>query len=296
MPALRIGKNPRCLITTTPRSIEFLKDLLARKDDSVAVTRGSTWENAKNLSATALAELRARYEGTRLGQQELEGILLEDIQGALWNHSLLDSTRVQSAPHLAQIVVGVDPAVSSGEKADYTGIVVVGRSYDGHFYVLEDATMKGTPSQCMAKAVNCYHRWRADLVVGEVNNGGDYIESVLKAVDSSVAYKSVRATRGKQVRAQPISALWEQGRGHIVGVLPKLEDQLCVYTPDAKESPDNLDAMVWGATELNVGGASAMAWLAAISSICAGCDWPNPRTATLCLSCGGALEVESLLT
>lgn len=291
MPALRIGRNPRVLITTTPRPITFLKDLLDRTDGSVTITRGSTWENADNLSATALAELRARYEGTRIGQQELEGILLDDIQGALWNHDLLDETRVAKPPNLSRVVVGVDPAVTSGEKADYTGIVVAGRCGDGHLYILEDCTTKGTPNQCMAKAINAYHRWHADRIVGEVNNGGDYIETVLRAIDPSVAYKSVRATRGKRVRAEPISALWEQGRGHIVGVLAKLEDQMCVFTPDVKESPDNLDAMVWAATELNVG-ASAMAYLAAISKICSSCDMPNSRLSMICRSCGAGLESE----
>lgn len=291
MPALRIGQKPRVLITTTPRPIPFIKGLLDRKDGSVVITRGSTWENAENLSATALAELRARYDGTRIGRQELEGEVLEEIQGALWNHEILDATRVTKPPNLARIVVGVDPAVTSGEKADYTGIVVVGRSHDGHMYVLEDATLKGTPNQCMAKAVACYHRWHADRIVGEVNNGGDYIEGVLRAVDPTVAYRTVRATRGKKVRADPISALWEQGRGHIVNVLPKLEDQMCLFTPDSKESPDNLDAMVWAATELNVG-ASAMFYLSAISKVCPQCDMPNPKTAMSCRACGAALEEE----
>jgi phage terminase large subunit-like protein len=290
LPALRIGKKPRVLITTTPRPIKFLRDLMARDDGSVFVTRGSTWDNAANLSEVALAELRSRYEGTRIGLQELEGELLEDVQGALWNHDLLDETRVskEDMPPLARVVVGVDPAVTSGEKSDYTGIVVAGRSHDGHLYILEDLTMKGTPHHCMAKAINAYHRWHADRIVGEVNNGGDYIESVLRSVDSNVAYKTVRATRGKIVRAEPISALWEQRRGHIVGYLPKLEDQMCVYTADTKESPDNLDSMVWCCTELNMG-ASAAIWLSAISDICDKCEYANRKGATVCVKCGESL-------
>jgi phage terminase large subunit-like protein len=292
MPALRIGLNPRVLITTTPRCIDFLRKLLARTDGSVAITRGATWENADNLSISALAELRARYDGTRLGKQELEGEIVEEVEGALWSHAILDSTRVDKHPHLARIVVGVDPAVTSGDRSDDTGIVVVGRSHDGHLYVLEDATTKGTPNNCMAKAIGCYHRWHADRIVGEVNNGGDYIESVIRAIDPSVAYKSVRATRGKHVRAQPISALWEQGRGHIVKVLATLEDQMCLYTDDTKESPDNLDAMIWGATDLNVG-SSAMNYLASISRICGCCDWPNPKTFTTCSKCGEKLDMDN---
>jgi phage terminase large subunit-like protein len=244
LPALRIGKNPRVLITTTPRPIQFLKELIAREDGSVYVTKGSTWENAENLSESALTELRVRYEDTRIGRQELEGELLDDIEGALWNHQTLEDTRIQKSelPQLSRIVVGVDPAVTSGDKSDFTGIIVAGRCHDGHLYILDDLTMKGTPHQCMAKAIGAYHKWHADRIVGEVNNGGDYIESVLRSIDSNVAYKTVRATRGKLVRAEPISALWEQGRGHIVGYLPKLEDQMATYTADAKKSPDELDA------------------------------------------------------
>lgn len=288
LPALRIGENPRVLITTTPRPIKFLRELLARDDGSVAVVRGKTWDNAANLSKSALAELRARFEGTRTGRQELEGELLEDIEGALWSRDMLDETRVLTAPELARIVVGVDPAVTSGEKSDYTGIVVAGRSHDGHLYILEDVTMKGTPASCMAKAVNAYHRWKADRIVAEVNNGGDYLEGVLRTVSENVAYTKVRATRGKLTRAEPISALWEQGRGHIVGCLPTLEDQMCSYTQDSKESPDNLDAAIWCATELQVG-SSAMVYLSAISRMCDSCDMPNMRKATVCRGCGSVL-------
>lgn len=289
MPALRIGKNPRVLITTTPRPIEFLKELIAREDGSVHVTRGRTLDNEANLSERAVKELYARYGNTRAGRQELEGELLADLEGALWNRTLLDDSRVEEAPSMSRIVIGVDPAVTSGDKSDYTGIVVAGRGHDGHLYVLEDATMKGTPNQCMSQVSKLFHDWQADRVVGEVNNGGDYIGTALSAVDASVAYSKVRATRGKVVRAEPISALWEQGRGHVVGCLAKLEDQMCSFTTDTKKSPDNLDAMVWAATELNVG-ASAMIYLSAISNVCGKCDMPNKRASPLCRGCGAALS------
>lgn len=288
MPALRIGKNPRALLTTTPRPVKIIKDLLGRTDGSVTVVRGKTWDNAANLSRTALAELRLRYEGTRLGRQELEGELLEDVEGALWNRDLLDETRVDKAPQMVRVVVGVDPAVTSGEKADHTGILVVGRSKDSHLYVLEDATTKGTPHNAMSRAVDAYHRWHADRIVGEVNNGGDYIEGVLRTIDPNVAYRSVRATRGKLVRAEPISALWEQRRGHIVGSLPTLEDQMCSFTPDTTESPDNLDAMVWACHELNVG-ASSLVYLSAISKMCISCEMPNRKRDSVCRGCGADL-------
>lgn len=288
IPALRIGENPRVVITTTPRPISFLRELVARDDGSVTVVRGSTWDNAANLSKVALAGLRARYEGTRTGKQELEGILLDDVEGALWSRDMIDETRVMHAPSLARIVVAVDPAVTSGEKSDYTGIIVAGRSHHGHLYILEDLTFKGSPHACMAKAVSAYHKWHADRIVAEVNNGGDYLEGVLRTVDESVPYSKVRATRGKLTRAEPIAALWEQGRGHIVGCLPDLEDQMASFTSDSKESPDNLDAAIWAATELQMG-ASAMAYLTAISTMCNNCDIPNYKRAVVCCGCGATL-------
>jgi phage terminase large subunit-like protein len=290
MPALRIGKKPRVVITTTPRPIPFLRKLMARDDGSVHVTQGPTWANAANLSETALAELRARYENTRAGLQELEGVLLEDVEGALWSRSMVEDSRViGSPPQLVRIVVGVDPAVTSGEKSDNTGIVVAGRTADGHLYILEDATMKGTPDQCMRKVVDVYKRWHADRVIGEVNNGGDYIGNVLRSVDPMVAYATVHATRGKVVRAEPISALWEQARGHVVGIMPNLEDQMCSYTSDTKDSPDNFDAMIWACHELNVG-VSALVYLNAISTMCTVCEMLNSKKSTVCRGCGAVLE------
>lgn len=295
MPALRIGENPRVVITTTPRPIKFLRDLLARDDGSVAVVSGSTWDNAANLSKTALTELKARYEGTRTGRQELEGELLVDVAGALWSRDQIDATRVGRPPAMSRIVVAIDPAVTSGEKADLSGIIVAGRGLDGHLYVLEDLTMKGTPRACMVKVVSAYHRHQADRIVAEVNSGGDYLENVLRAVDDNVPYSTVRATRGKATRAEPVSALWEQGRAHIVGCLPELEDQMVsCMPPDAdgknrktKDPDDRLDAMVWAATELQIG-ASAMIYLSAISRICDACDMPSPKMAPACRSCGVA--------
>lgn len=290
MPALRIGEHPRVFITTTPRPVKVIKDLVARDDGSVVVVRGSTWDNAKNLSKTALDSLRARYEGTRMGRQELEAEILEDVAGALWSRDLLEQTRVDAAPHLVRIVVGVDPAVTSGEKSDYTGIVVAGKSADGDLYILEDLSLKASPHACMRRAVDAYRRWQADRIVGEVNNGGDYLESLLRTVDPNVAYKTVRATRGKTVRAEPVASLWEQGRGHLVGVLPELEDQMCSFTIDGKtgEHDDRVDSLVWSALELQVG-ASAMVYLSAISRVCPSCDMPNRKSDAACRGCGGEL-------
>uniref|UniRef100_UPI003F498593 terminase large subunit domain-containing protein n=1 Tax=Pseudonocardia sp. CA-138482 TaxID=3240023 RepID=UPI003F498593 len=289
MPALRIGRYPRVFVTTTPRPVPMVRRLVDREDGTVIQVRGRTSDNAANLSARQLAELELRYAGTRIGRQELDGELLEDIEGALWTRTLLDRTRVAEAPALARVVVGVDPSVTSGENSDKTGIHVAGKGHDGDLYLLADYTLRATPHAAMSKAVHAFHVHRADRVIGEVNNGGDFIASVIRAVDEHIPYKSVTATRGKKVRAEPISALFEQGRAHVVGALPELEDQLCSWTPDSSESPDSLDAMVWAATELMTG-ASAMAYLSAITTICPACALPNPLGTGLCRSCGAELK------
>jgi phage terminase large subunit-like protein len=264
-PALRIGDRPRVFITTTPRPVPLLRELLARDDGSVLTVRGSTWDNEANLSKTALEEMRIRHQGTRLGRQELLGELIEDVEGALWTRELLEETRVAEPPEqLTRAVVGVDPAVTSGEHADSTGVVVAGLGRDGHLYVLADDTLKASPRTAMAKVVTAYHRWSADRIIGEVNNGGDYIEQVLRTVDEHAAYGQVRASRGKRVRAEPVAALFEQRRAHIVGAMVELEDELCSWVPDAPASPDRLDAMVWALTELTEG-ASALAYLNALA-------------------------------
>jgi phage terminase large subunit-like protein len=296
MPALRIGESPRLVITTTPRPIPFLRGLVARDDGSVVVIKGSTWDNAANLSKTALAELRTRYEGTRTGRQELLGELLSEVAGAFWSLKMIEDTRVKEAPTMARIVVAMDPATTSGEKSDQTGIIVAGRGMDGHLYVLQDLSMKGSPHACMAAVVKAYHNWQADCIVAETNNGGDYLENVLRQVDANVAYRTVRATRGKAVRAEPVSALWEQGRAHIVGCLPELEDQMAACTPPdangkdrkSKDPDDRVDALVYAATELQIG-ASAMLYLAAISKMCPKCDKPNVKRAMACKGCGTSL-------
>lgn len=233
------------------------------KQESTVITRGSTFDNKNNLSPEALAELEFKYAGTRLGQQELYGAILSDNPGALWTRTLLEATRVEVKPeNFTRIVVGVDPAVTSGENSDNTGIVVAGSTADGQYYVLEDATMKASPQVWASKAVALYHKWQADKIIAEVNNGGDLVVELLRQVNQNIPVKKVTATRGKQLRAEPIAALFEQGRAHLVGsflgveVRPGvfdtgLEDQLCDWTPESKESPDRMDAMVWALTELS---------------------------------------------
>ncbi len=249
---LRLGKNPQCIVTTTPRPTKLIKELINRKD--VIVQRGSTFDNKENLAPTFLKAIENKYKGTRLGRQELYAEILDDNPGALWSRDLIEETRISSYPNLSRIVVAIDPATTSNEESDETGIIVAGIAQINeimHGYVLEDVSMKGTPDQWAKKAVQMYTHWNADRIIGEANNGGDMIEALIRTVDSNVSYKKVHASRGKQTRAEPISALYEQKRVHHVGMFPELEDQLCEWDPlISKDSPDRLDANVWAFTEL----------------------------------------------
>lgn len=255
---LRLGDHPRQIITTTPRPLPLLKKLV--NDPSCYVTRGRTLDNADNLAQSAVDQMYERYKGTRLGRQELEGEILEDIPGALWNRTTIDESRLLEAPYdLERILVAVDPAASSNEKSDENGIVVVGmsRDNDGYArgYVLDDSSLRGTPEEWARKAVSLYRKYSADKIIAEKNNGGEMVESVIRSVDRSVPVKLVHASRGKHVRAEPISALYEQGRVHHCGRFDELEDQMCMFSIDNIRdantgSPDRVDALVWGLTEL----------------------------------------------
>jgi phage terminase large subunit-like protein len=289
-PALRIGERPRVVATTTPKPIKLLRDWVTRTDGSVHVTRGSTFDNAKNLSETALAELKARYEGTRTGRQELYGELLEQAEGALWQRYWIEDTRVtpDKVPPLYRIVVAIDPAVTSGEDSDETGIVTAGVSSDGHFYVLSDDTIRATPNEWGKRAIEAFRKHKADRIVAETNNGGDMVIMVLQQVDRNAPVTKVHATRGKRVRAEPISALYEQYRVHHVGAFPQLEDQMVMWTPESTESPDRLDALVWALTELKDGSVS-LAGLQNLATICGACQMPNKKTNKICEYCNASL-------
>lgn len=284
--ALRLGDHPQTIITTTPRPTPAIKSLASRED--VVVVRGSTFDNAANLSQSALDEMRARYEGTRLGRQELYGEIIDDVEGALWTREMIEQGRVTEAPTLTRIVVAIDPAVTSGESSDMTGIAVCGISPDGHYYNLADLATRATPQSWARAAVNAYHEWGADRIIGETNNGGDMIELLLRQVDPTVPFKKVTATRGKLVRAEPVAALSEQHRLHMVGTFPELEDQLTNWTPDSSTSPDRMDAMVWAIHEL-MSGQSAMMGLAALAKFCPSCRMPVPPSAKVCFSCRATL-------
>jgi len=247
---LRIGDDPRVVATTTPRPTRLIRSLVERED--VIVTRGSTYENQMNLATTFLEEVKARYEGTRLGRQELYAEILDDVEGALWTREMIEQSRVNNLPDLTRIVIGVDPAITSREDSAETGIVAVGVDANGTGYVLDDRSLKGSPVEWANAAIALYHRSSADRIVVEANQGGDMVRHTLQTVESQIPIKTVHATRGKRTRAEPISALYEQGKVKHVGAFPVLEDQMCSWTPES-DSPDRLDALVWGLTELMIG-------------------------------------------
>lgn len=244
MLGLRLGDDPRAIATTTPRPTRLIKGLVA--DPHTIVTRGTTYENRDNLAPAFLDAIVKKYEGTRLGRQELNAEILDDNPGALWNRETIENLRVHEHPPLLRIVVGVDPAVSATAASNETGIIVAGIAANGHCYVLGDHSLQGTPLEWATAVKRSYDAHRADRVIGEVNNGGDLVEVNLRTVDRRISYQSVRASRGKQTRAEPISALYEKGEIHHVGAFPILEDQLCDWAPDSgQKSPDRMDALVW---------------------------------------------------
>jgi phage terminase large subunit-like protein len=219
--------------------------------ESVRLTRGKTYDNAANLPPLLLDQLRRRYEGTRIGRQELEGELLEDVEGALWTYDIATRNRQNRPDSFDRIVVAVDPASTAKESSNETGIMVAGRVGD-HAFVLEDLSVRASPLEWAGKVVDAYHRWKADAIVVETNQGGDMIATTLRTVDPSVRIKEVHATRGKVLRAEPVVALYEQTRVAHCGVFRELEDQMCSWIP-TQESPDRLDALVWALTDLMLG-------------------------------------------
>jgi len=249
---LRLGEVPRTFVTTTPKPTKTVRALFdrARRGAGVMLVGGSTFDNAANLSAAALTELREQYEGTRLGRQELYGELLLDTPGALWTQDMIEAARIAVAPPLRRVVVAIDPAVTSGEESDSTGIVAAGIGFDGNIYVLHDRTCRLSPEGWARRAVELYDEVAGDRIVAEVNNGGDLVEAVLRTVDQRVPYTKVTASRGKRMRAEPIAALYEQGKVHHVGAFDELEDQMTTWTPEAAGSPDRLDALVWAVSHL----------------------------------------------
>jgi len=247
---LRIGNQPQAVVTTTPKPIKVIKELIA--DERTAVTRGHTLENKDNLAPDFLRYILRKYEGTRLGRQELAGEVLDDNPDALWERAKIDELRVSKHPELKRIVVAIDPQGTDDESSSSTGIVVAGVAQVAdrqEAFVLADLTLSGSPEKWATEAVTGYYKFKADRIVAEVNFGGDMVEAIIRIVDKNIPFKKVHASRGKAVRAEPISALYEQGRVHHVGFFADLEDQLCEWVPGDK-SPDRLDALVWAITDL----------------------------------------------
>jgi len=282
---LRLGTQPQTVVTTTPKPKALIKQLTNRRDGSVVITRGSTFDNKDNLAPAALAELLARYDGTRLGRQELYGELVEDVDGALWTVSLIEQHRVNVLPaNIVRRVVAVDPAVTANDTSDETGIIVACRDMIGNGYVEHDYSMRGRPDAWARRVVDAYDEHQADAIVIEVNQGGDLVAQTLRTIRPQLAIREVRASKGKKLRAEPISAMYEQGRIHHVGSLAILEDQMCSWTPDDPKSPDRLDALVWAMTDLMDGG-GADAYLRALANMCS-CGYPNRLNAEVCQKCG----------
>ncbi len=256
--ALRLGSHPQQVITTTPRNVGVLKAIL--RNASTVVTHAPTDANRAYLAESFLTEVEARYAGTRLGRQELEGVLLEDVEGALWTTGMLEGCRVEDTPRLDRIVVAVDPAVTGGAASDECGIVVAGVVAEGppqdwRAYVLQDATVRGGPTDWARAAIAAMQRHGAERLVAEVNQGGDLVESVIRQVDPLVPFRALRAGRGKGLRAEPVAALYEQGRVRHLRGLGALEDQMCRMTVQGfqgRGSPDRVDALVWAIHELMI--------------------------------------------
>ncbi len=256
MLGLRLGRKPQAIITTTPRPTKVVKALA--KDPHTHLTRGTTYDNKDNLAQAFYERIIAKYEGTRLGRQELMAEILEDIPGALWKIAQLDAARIEQAPVMQRVAVAVDPAVTANPDSDETGIIGGGVDGQGRGYVLGDASGVYTPSQWAQKVIAMYDTLSADCVMVEVNNGGDLVAANLRAHGFSGRIAEVRASRGKMTRAEPVSALYEQGKIHHVGVFSGLESQMTTWDATSEESPDRVDALVWLFTGLMLGNLSGV--------------------------------------
>jgi len=270
---LRLGEDPRVIVTTTPRPTRIIRDLI--KDPLTMVTRGSTKENAANLAIPFLAELVKKYEGTTLGRQELHAEILDEMPGALWTRATIGAAQTNRRVEYVRIITAIDPAVTAKEGSNETGIIVAALGSDGDYYVLDDRSMLASPDAWMRAAIDAHDEHKGDRVIAEVNQGGDLVETLLRTIRKDVPFDTVHASRGKRTRAEPVAALYEQGRVHHVRPLPDLEDQLVNWEPgiDA-DSPDRLDALVWAITYLS-NGAPAGNLVFDSSALYQGAQW-NP--------------------
>ena len=261
MLGLRLGDS-KCLVSTTPKPVKLIRELVKREGQDTFVTRGKTRDNFNNLSKTFLNQIITKYEGTRLGRQELDGEILEEIEGALWNRDILEKCRIKNnekhkVPELKKIVVAIDPTVAIGENATETGIIVAGLGVDNEGYILSDRTLQASPDGWAKASILAYNAYDANKIVAERNNGGEMVRLTIQSqtdkrgrnVGRNIKIKLVWASRGKMTRAEPVSALYEQNRVHHIGIFDQLEDELCTYDGEG-ESPNRLDALVWAITDL----------------------------------------------
>jgi predicted phage terminase large subunit-like protein len=253
MLGLRMGRDPRCVITTTPKPKQIIRDLSDRAADptDVVLTRGTTYENLANLAPSFERQILKQYEGTSLGEQELNALILSEFPDAYWTRRSIDAHRVKTAPQFERIVVGIDPAATTKPNSDYTGIVAAGRGTDGEFYVLHGDAYKLSPKAWAEKTLSIYDRFGAGRIVAEVNQGGDMIAETIRHIRPDAPITSIHASTGKAVRAEPMAALYEQGRVHHVGTFPRLEDQMCAF-PVGTEHEDIVDALVYALSDLQV--------------------------------------------
>lgn len=297
LPALRDQRvNPQVVVTTTPKPVTLLRQIMEDDQDkgSTIITRGSTFDNIDNLAPRFITEMRSRYEGTRRGRQELYGELLTDVEGALVTQDMIDGPRLRELPnmHMARIVVAVDPATTSGENSDETGIIVCAKGIDGRGYILADLSCKAATPDAWARIVaKAYDQYKADRVVAEKNQGGDMVENIVRSVHPNIAYKGVHAKVGKKIRAEPVAALYEQGKISHVGYFAELEEQWTTWVPDLsshQKSPDRVDALVHGITELGLIGLPGVhltEWFSIEHPSCQKCSQPSPRGTLVCPKC-----------
>lgn len=293
LPALRLGAKPQHIITTTPKPIPLIKNLVRKESLDKIVVRGSTFDNSANLPESLISTLKERFDGTRYGQQELYGELLDETEGALFHQKTIDLYRYGSElppPTPFKKVLAIDPAVTWNENSSETGIVVAGMTIDGHFWVLEDGTLKGPPIAWATKAVELYKKHNCTVIVVETNNGGDLILDAIRQVDQSVNIKKTTASNSKESRFGPLSIMYEKGLVHHVGQFYELEEQMTSWVPEiSRRSPDRLDALAWAIEELQ-GGSSGLRYLYTMGVICQVCNHPNVKSDSRCSKCNNLLN------
>jgi phage terminase large subunit-like protein len=290
---LRLGKKPQCIITTTPKPSPLIKSLLNKDNPEKIVVRGSTFDNEANLPKSFISILKERFDGTRQGKQELYGELLDETEGALFHQRTIDLYRYGSElppPTPFKKVLAIDPAVTWNENSAETGIIVAGITIDGHYWVIEDGTLKGPPIAWATKAVELYKKHNCTVIVVETNNGGDLILDAIRQVDQSVNIKKTTASTSKESRFSPLSIMYENGLVHHVGQFYELEEQMTSWVPEiSRRSPDRLDALAWAIEELQ-GGSSGLRYLHTKGAICQVCNHPNVKSHLRCIKCNNILS------